>query len=179
MLSPSEILELEDILFSEQWADDALDFFGLHGLVCASAVGPRRLDRDVLFALATGQDPGASDLPPASFTELCEKLERAIRSALEQGETIELPEPEEDDPHNALENWCAGFVDGFLLMEDEWLANDEENVASLLVPMMALSSLFEDDDFQKVRESEALSQELAEQIPDALTDLYLLFHSPQ
>lgn len=179
MLSPDEILELEDVLFAEQWAEDALDFFGLHGLVCASAVGPRRLTEDELFALATGQEPGDSALPPPSFVRLREKLEKALISALDQGETVELPEPEEDDPRSALENWCAGFVEGFLLLEDEWLARDEENVASLLIPMMTLSGLFDDEDFQRTRESDELSQDLADQIPDALTDLYLLFHSPQ
>lgn len=179
MLSPNEILELEDILFAEQWADEALDFFGLHGLVCASTVGPRRLDTDILFALATGQDPGTAEQPPAAFVKLCEKLERSLRSTLEQDETIELPEPEDDDPQSALENWCAGFVDGFLLAEDEWLAEDEENVASLLVPMMTLSNLFEDEDFQTAREDDEISQQLAEQIPDALTDLYLVFNAPK
>lgn len=179
MLSPNEILELEDILFAEQWADEAFDFFGLHGLVCASVVGPRQFEPRVLFALATGQDPGSAEHPSDTFVTLCVKLEKSLRSALEQGETVELPEPEEGDPDSALENWCAGFVDGFMLAEDEWLAKDEENVASLLVPMMTLSGLFEDEDFQAARENDEVSQQLVEQIPDSLSDLYLLFHTPK
>lgn len=179
MLSPNEILELEDILFAEQWADEAFDFFGLHGLVCASVVGPRQFEPRVLFALATGQDLGSAESPPETFITLCKKLERSLRSTLEQGETVELPEPEEGDPESALENWSAGFVDGFLLAEDEWLEENEEDVASLLVPMMTLSSLFEDEDFQQAREDEEISQQLAERIPDSLSDLYLLFHTPK
>lgn len=178
MLTDEEILELEEILFADPWAEDALDFFGLHGLVCANAVGPRLLPATTLFAIATGQDDEAVTSAPATFTRLCEKLQRSIRSTLEQGESLELPEPEEDSPESALENWCAGFVEGFLYNEDEWLAADEETVAELMVPIMTLSDLFEDDDFQKARADEKLSHELAEQVPDTLTDLYLLFHSP-
>ena len=33
MLTNPEIEALEDILFAEPWGDEALDFFGLHGLV--------------------------------------------------------------------------------------------------------------------------------------------------
>ena len=92
---------------------------------------------------------------------------------------LELPEPEDGDPMNALENWCAGFVDTFLEHEEAWLqAADEDEVADLMVPMLTLSGLFEDEDFQKVRNDEKLSAKMAEAIPDSLTDLYLLFHAP-
>jgi uncharacterized protein len=47
-----------------------------------------------------------------------------------------------------------------------------------MVPMLTLSGLFEDEDFQKVRNDEKLSAKMAEAIPDSLTDLYLLFHAP-
>lgn len=99
--------------------------------------------------------------------------------ALDMGQALELPEPEDGDPMNALENWCAGFVDTFLEREEEWLeAASEEETADLLVPMLTLSGLFEDEDFQNVRNSEKLSRQMADAIPDSLTDLYLLFHAP-
>ena len=56
MLSENDIVTLEEILFAAPWADDALDFFGLHGVVSASVVGPRTLTDDEVFALATGQE---------------------------------------------------------------------------------------------------------------------------
>ncbi|MCW8978881.1 MAG: YecA family protein, partial [Marinobacter sp.] len=99
--------------------------------------------------------------------------------SLDMGQSLELPEPEDGDPMNALENWCAGFVDTFLEHEEEWLeAASEEEAADLMVPMLTLSGLFDDEDFQKVRNSEKLSRQMADAIPDSLTDLYLLFHAP-
>ncbi|TGN41313.1 YecA/YgfB family protein [Marinobacter confluentis] len=178
MLSNSDIEALEDILFAEPWGDEAVDFFGLHGIVCASVVGPVALDVNELFALATGTERAPADGTPPAFTSVVERLSRDMAHALDMGQTLELPEPEDGDPMNALENWCAGFVDTFLENEDAWLEVDEKEAADLLVPMLTLSGLFEDEDFQKVRNDEKMARQMSDAIPDSLTDLYLLFHAP-
>ncbi|MCH8497468.1 MAG: YecA family protein [Marinobacter sp.] len=179
MLTDKEIDALEDILFAEPWGDEALDFFGLHGVVCASVIGPERLTDAQIFLLATGLDSLPDQGVPAIFSQAVSKLSNSLQSSLDMGDTLELPEPEDGDPMNALENWCAGFVDTFVEHEDKWLDANEEEVADLMVPMMALSGLFEDEDFAKVKASEKLAQQMADAIPDSLTDLYLLFHAPE
>lgn len=178
MLSEQDILALEEILFAEEWADEALDFFGLHGVVAASVVGPLPLTDVEVFALCTGQEIEEIQTVPAHFAQAVENLGMTLRKAFDLGAPVELPEPEDGDPQNALENWCAGFIDAFLLHEDEWLDQGEEEVADLLVPIMSLSGLFEDEDFEKVRRNNELFQRMSDAIPDTLTDLYLLFHSP-
>jgi len=178
MLSNSDIEALEDILFAEPWGDEAVDFFGLHGVVCASVVGPVDLSVDDIFTLATGTERTPSDKTPEVFRSVVERLARDMTQALDMGQALELPEPEDGDPMNALENWCAGFVDIFLEHEDAWLEVNEKETADLLVPMLTLSGLFEDEDFQKVRNDEKLASQMSDAIPDSLTDLYLLFHAP-
>ncbi|HKK55523.1 YecA family protein [Marinobacter sp.] len=177
MLSDPDIEALEDILFAEPWGDEAVDFFGFHGIVCASVVGPVALDADDIFALATGVEPTSAVKTPEAFRASVDQLARKMARALDMGQALELPEPEDGDPMSALENWCAGFVDTFIEHEDAWLAVDEQEAADLLVPMLTLSGLFEDEDFQKVRNDETLAGQMAAAIPDSLTDLYLLFHS--
>ncbi|WP_097461088.1 YecA/YgfB family protein [Mangrovitalea sediminis] len=179
MLSEQDILALEEILFAEEWADEALDFFGLHGVVAASVVGPTALTDIEVFALSTGQEIDTVDKVPAHFAQAIENLGETLRKAFDLGAPVELPEPEDGDPHNALENWCAGFIDAFLLHEDDWLDQNEEEVADLLVPIMSLSGLFEDEDFERVRQNNDLFQRMSDAIPDTLTDLYLLFHAPE
>lgn len=179
MLSNSDIEALEDILFAEPWGDEAVDFFGLHGIVCASVVGPIALNVDEIFTLATGTERSPSDKTPEVFSSTVDRLARDMAQALDMGQTLELPEPEDGDPMNALENWCAGFVDTFLENEDAWLEVDEKEAADLLVPMLTLSGLFEDEDFQKVRNDEKMARQMSDAIPDSLTDLYLLFHAPE
>ncbi|MFN2360958.1 MAG: YecA family protein [Marinobacter sp.] len=178
MLTDSDIEALEDILFAEPWGDDALDFFGLHGVVCASVVGPVSLSTGDIFRLATGADQAPDGQLPDTFRDAVEQLARDMAHALDMGQPLELPEPEDGDPMNALENWCAGFVDTFLENEDAWLEAGEQETADLLVPMLTLSGLFEDEDFQNVRNSPNLSRDMSDAIPDSLTDLYLLFHAP-
>lgn len=178
MLSEQDILALEEILFAEEWADEALDFFGLHGVVAASVVGPQSLTDAEVFALSTGQEIEDIQSVPTHFAQAVANLGMTLRKAFDLGAPVELPEPEDGDPQNALENWCAGFIDAFLLHEDEWLDQNEEEVADLLVPIMSLSGLFEDEDFEKVRRNNQLFQRMSDAIPDTLTDLYLLFHSP-
>lgn len=178
MLSNADIEAVEDILFAEPWGEDALDFFGLHGVICASVVGPKTLEATDVFRLATGVEQLPPGGVPEVFSQAVDKLAEDMRAALDMGQTLELPEPEDGDPMNALENWCAGFVDTFLENEDQWLEIHEDDTANLMVPMMTLSGLFDDEDFRKVRESEKLSKQMADAIPDSLTDLYLLFHAP-
>ncbi len=177
MLSNSDVEALEDILFADPWGDDALDFFGLHGVICASVVGPVSLNGEAIFQLATGVDTLPASGIPEVFTQTVERLRKHLTGSLDLGQPLELPEPEDGDPMHALENWCAGFVDAFMENEDEWLGTNEAEIGELLIPMLTLSGLFEDEDFQKVRESEKLSTQMAEAIPDVLTDLYLLFHT--
>ncbi len=179
MLNNDEIEALEDILFAEPWGEESLDFFGLHGVVCASVVGPRALDSTDMFRLATGLESVSSKDVPATFATLTGKLAQGLAHALDMGQSLELPEPEDGDPMNALENWCAGFVDSFLEHEDDWLAGDESGTAELMVPMLTLSGLFDDEDFRRAREDEKLVQQMTDAIPDALTDLYLRFHAPE
>ncbi|MBB5322365.1 YecA/YgfB family protein [Marinobacter oulmenensis] len=181
MLSNRDIEALEDILFAEPWGDHALDFFGFHGVVCASVIGPVRVETEDLFRLATGSDSVPEAGVPEIFTHCVSELSRDMAHALDMGQPLELPEPEDGDPMNALENWCAGFVDTFLEHEEAWLvaASSEEDVADLMVPMLTLSGLFDDEDFQKARNNEKLSARMADTIPDSLTDLYLLFHAPE
>lgn len=179
MLTNADIEALEDILFADPWGDEALDFFGFHGVVCASVIGPANLEAEAIFRLATGSETLPGGQVPEIFAHCVKVLTKDMAHALDMGQPLELPEPEDGDPMNALENWCAGFVDTFLENEEAWLeAADEEEVADLMVPMLTLSGLFEDEDFQNVRNDEKLASRMADAIPDSLTDLYLLFHAP-
>ena len=56
---------------------------------------------------------------------------------------------------------------------------DEEAVGMLTLPMMVFSGIDEDDDqLQSVRRNGDLLEEMASEIPENLTKLYLLHHAP-
>lgn len=179
MLTNQDVETLESILFAPDQGEETLDVFGLHGVITAGVVGPVPLSADRVYAIATGQPEESGGETPAEFSTLVEQLAARIRQALEQDETLELPEPEDDDTiEEALENWCAGFTDTFLLDEDQWLGEAETTVGQLMTPILTLSNLFDDEAFQQARKDPKQLADYADAIPELLTDLYLHYHSP-
>lgn len=180
MLTDQDVETLEAILFAPDQGDEALDVFGLHGVITATVVGPVDVSVARIHAIATGQpDDEPTAEVPSGFGTLVERLAAGIRQELEQGQSLELPEPEDDEAaEEALENWCAGFTDTFLLDEDQWLGEEEEAVGQMMTPILTLSNLFDDEAFQQARKDPKRLSAYADAIPELLTDLYLHYHSP-
>ena len=176
-LSSADISALEEILFDDLFAEDSLDYFGIHGALSALAVGPCEMTSDDWIELAFGRPINASEVKAYDLVaDTLTRIFHNIRSELNQEEPIELPAETYED-REALTNWCAGFVEAFLANEEQWFEQKQELVAELLLPIMALSNLFDDEDFAEITANPKLMAQLSEQIPEVLTDLYLLFHS--
>ncbi len=175
--APEFLDTVEGILFDNDPNEDCLDLFGIHGLLCAFKVAPEAPDRKKWLSLITGDE---NQLPDASI-EILElaltQLEHQISEQLEEEEGFELPEEVFEDD-NALVNWCAGFVEGFLSSEKAWFEEqDEATVAGLLLPIMAHSELFQDEDFEDIRQNDKLMAQMVTEIADNVIDLYLLYRS--
>lgn len=151
-----------------------LDFPATHGFLCAVAVGPRfNAWLDELF------DQQVKKVPTHIIAQI--KLWLAdIQQRLANEETIEFPfEIEEADVDSSLGDWSVGFVDALFLNEDAWFVEElEEPLIELTLPMMVFSGIDEEDpQMESFRRNGQLMDELAEEIPENLTELYLLYHS--
>lgn len=156
--------------------EHGLDFAATHGFLCATVVGPEL--KDWLNHLFDGQ----AATVPAPVLEAVKNWQEAIRQTLANDELIELPfEIEEAEVDSSLGDWSVGFVDALFLNEDnDWYDFDEEAIGMLTLPMMVFSGIDEDDpQMQSVRRNGDLMDEMAGEIPDNLTKLYLLFHAPE
>ncbi|UZE94705.1 YecA/YgfB family protein [Alkalimarinus alittae] len=178
-VSDHDIDTLEDILFEDEFAEDTLDYFGVHGLACAFVVGPIKITDKAITELVFNEHKGIS---PEKLTEaeaIIAKLRNGISAELSAGRTIELPfdDAEEEYYQEALTNWCAGFVEGFLDHEAAWFERSQDLVAELLLPIMSLSQLFNDEDFSEINNNEKIMDQFEEQLPELMTDLFLFFHS--
>ncbi len=155
--------------------EHGLDFAATHGFLCATVVGPAL--KDWLNHLFDGQK---GQVPPRVL-EAVQAWQDDIRQTLANDETIELPfEIEEAEVDSSLGDWSIGFVDALFLNEDnDWYAVDEEAIGLLTLPMMVFSGIDEDDaQMQSVRRNGDLMEEMAHEIPENLTKIYLLFHAP-
>lgn len=161
---------------------DGLDYVATHGFLTALTVGPDTPSAEAwLKELFDGQ-PLSAD--PARAAELAADLEawrKEIHATLYHGQALRLPCPltlkatESTD----LNDWCAGFMEGMFMKEASWYDANEDLVADLTLPMVVLSDLIDDPELQHIRRDQKLNRELAQQIPDVLTELYLHFHAPK
>jgi uncharacterized protein len=182
-LSENQIEQLEDILFAEHLNDEALDYFGFHGLVCSSIIGPVSPDDNTLISLIFGSDDiTLSEAERSTLTDAIALVKQSLKDEINEGIDISLPyavEADNDDAHYdaCLESWCIGFMEGFFYREKAWFIKGEDVVAELLLPIMALSGLFDSDEFQEIRRNEKLLSQFEEIMPEQLVDIFLFYHS--
>lgn len=178
-LSDTSIDRIEELLFDDQFSDDTLDYFGLHGLTCASVVGPSQLEPNTI--VETCIDGNTDNIPEEELEHLHDCIQvimHEIQTALDEGSAIHLPYEDEDELYeDALASWCAGFVEGLLLNEELWFSKDEEVSAELLLPYMAWSGLFDNEDFAPILNNKKLMAQLETAVAEQLTDIYLFYHS--
>jgi uncharacterized protein len=95
---------------------------------------------------------------------------------------LELPcdldlgeEPDDSD----IRGWCIGFMEGVFMREAAWFETAEEEVSELLLPIMVGSGLFDEEaEFADIAKDADLMDDMVEQIPEALTALFLLCQAP-
>lgn len=179
-LNEDEVDLLESFLFSDAVSEEALDYPSLHGLLTAVAICPQQIpDAEWLESLFDGQPQYANAERQAQIEGLLQREYLGICEELDHEEPPELPCDLSLDEDSLLTVWCQGFMEGVFMREEAWFGEQEEEVAELLLPIMIASELFEDDpELQKMRKDQSLIQGLCEEIPDLLTDLYLLFRVP-
>lgn len=171
---------LEDFLDSEA-NEHGLDFLGAHGFLTALTVGPRGgLDDAALAAFFEDADPVADAGQSALIRDQLRAWQKSIHAVLYHGVRLELPCPLVSSPTeaNELSDWCVGFMEGLFLDEERWYAGHEDDIADLTLPMVVISDLIDDPDLQVLRRDRKLLKEMTLQIPELITEIYLLFHAP-
>ena len=153
-----------------------LDFAATHGFLSAIAVGPK-FDRwlEELF------DSNHKKIPVEIINQIKIWL-NTLQQSLANEEGIEFPfEIEEADVESSLGDWSVGFVDAMFLNEEAWFTDEfEEQLVDLTLPIMVFSGVDEEDpQMESFRRNGQLMDELAEEIPDNLNELYLMYHTPE
>lgn len=152
-----------------------LDFAATHGFLCAVAVGPElKTWLSLLF------DENEKKVP-AQVIEQVKQWLTDIRQTLANEELIEFPfEIEEADVDSSLGDWSVGFVDAMFLNEEAWFTDEiEDTLVELTLPIMVFSGIDEEDpQMESFRRNGQLMDDLAQEIPENLTDIYLLYHAP-
>lgn len=171
---------LADWLDAEERHEDCFDIHGLHGFFTALFLCGEPIS-DEWLASAIGQP--LTDLPEQeaiSFANQCVDLYKLISDELYSDSDISLTfEPTVSWQDSDMEAWCQGFMEVVFELPDAWQHKDEEQLSVLLLPIETASGFFSDEpDFQKLYKQPKLLKQMFDDIPELLTDLYLLFHAP-
>ncbi|MGY2463553.1 YecA family protein [Vreelandella sulfidaeris] len=184
LLDDEQLDRLDDFLDSDQVDEDALDLISAHGFLVALAVAPSEVSPTQWLAeLFQGEPRYADDAERNEIITLLTLLRDNAVSVLEQGGLPELPfeltlggEPAEETP---IGDWCAGFMEGVFSDESAWFQDDEEAAATLLLPFMLLSGLFDDEpDMAELAKDQQRQESLVVQLPELVLDLYLHYRVP-
>ncbi|WP_447895187.1 YecA/YgfB family protein [Vreelandella sp. GE22] len=184
LLDDEQLDRLDDFLDSDRVGEDALDLISAHGFLVALAVAPSEQPHDTWLKELFQGEPDYQDAAERDeITGLLATLRDNAVSVLEQGGLPELPfelsldgiAPEE----TPIGDWCAGFMEAVFSDESAWFQDDEEAAATLLLPFMLLSGLFDDEpDMQDLAGDTARQEELVAQLPELVLDLYLHYRVP-
>lgn len=185
LITEEDLDQLEAFLLSDQVSDETLDLIGAHGFLFALCIGPGVVaDQEWLEQLFDTEPQWETPEQKQHIESLLLNLKYTISHDLANDQEILLPceltlevlDDEEDTTDLTI--WSQGFMEGVFMREEDWFSNSEDEVAGLLLPIMVASDLFEDTEILDVRGDRALCEEMAEQIPEVLVDLYLQFHAP-
>ncbi len=175
-----DIDQLADWLESDDRNEDCFDIHGLHGFLTALFLCSEPLSDEWLNSAI---DQPLSDLPEEEaigFANGCVELYKSISDELYSDDNLSLTfEPTTDYENSDMEAWCQGFMEVVFELPDAWQHKDEEQLALLMLPIETASGFFADEpDFKKLYSQPALLKQMFNDIPELLTDIYLLLNAP-
>ena len=185
-LSDDELDRLETFIFSDVVSEDSLDLIGIHGFLCALNISPvPAAEEEWMDVLFDGVPKWTSTEQEKEITSTLNRWKSSIYSDLSNDSELGMPcelTLETKNEESELEIWAQAFMEGVFLNEDEWFSegtSKEETVAELMLPIMVVSNLFDEKEFKDIRKNRAVTEQMANEIPDILVDLFLLFHAPE
>ncbi len=161
--------------------DESFDAIMGHGYLTAQVISPRPNSPEQICAIMFPQ-PEQTGLSTEELTLQIQGVLALLDSQFQDDENgFDIPvaiDEDEDLLDSELADWCAGFLEAHMSQEEEWLAHNEQEVAELLLPIAALSGIFADEeDFEAMSGNPELLEDMADQLPEVLVELYLLMRT--
>jgi len=179
----AEFSKLEALLNDEAVGEECLSFIEAHAYLSASIISPRQTSAEQLLEEIVGE--GFATLDAERKSELQAEisgLTKFIERQLLAGEALDLPlelDMDDDENFEDLESWCFSFMEKHLADEDAWFEQGGDEIAQMLLPVVAASGIFEDPEIDNIRQDKDLFFNMIADIPELMIDLYVVFHEKQ
>lgn len=182
-LDDLELDTLEAFLESDRVHEECQNFVMAHGFLTALAICPFTISEEQWLPVIFEDTPEfESEKQQKQILQLLSRLSLDIQKELESEDEFVIPCEIEMGPSpeelSELQEWATGFMEGVFMTEQHWFESEKEEViAELLLPVMVASDLFDDEEVVQIRQSEKLTQSCIEQIPEVVTDLFLVLRT--
>lgn len=182
-LDDLELETLENFLESDQVHEECQNFVMAHGFLTALAICPASLKEGTWLPIIFEETPQfQNEKEEKQITQYLSRLYLDIQKELESEDGFLVPCELEmgttPDELSELQEWASGFMEGVFMTESHWFESEkEELVAELLLPIMVASDLFDDEEVSQIRTSEKLTSSCIAQIPEVVTDLFLVLRT--
>ncbi len=182
-LDDLELETLENFLESDQVHEECQNFVMAHDFLTALAVCPSVVPEDKWLPVIFEETPQfESEKQEKQILQYLSRLFTDIQQELESEDGFmvpcELEMGESPEELSELQEWATGFMEGVFMTESHWFESEkEEVVAELLLPIMVASDLFDDEEVVQIRTSEKLTNSCIAQIPEVVTDLFLVLRT--
>ena len=179
-----QLTRLQAFLDADELHEEALDYIAAHGYLTALSICPDPVpDREWIDALFAEPPHYRDDVERESIETTLAQLKAHIGRLLAADDDLELPCDIDlgDDPDDSdIRGWCIGFMEGVFLREGVWFEDAEDEVSELLLPIMVGSGLFDEQpEFDEIARDRQLVDDMVAQIPELLTNLFLLCQAPE
>ncbi|CAD5109661.1 UPF0149 family protein [Zestomonas carbonaria] len=179
-----QLTRLQAFLDADELHEEALDYIAAHGYLTALSICSEPVpEREWIDALFSEPPHYRDDIERESIETTLVQLKAHITRLLAADDDLELPCDLDlgDDPDDSdIRGWCIGFMEGVFLREAIWFENAEDEVSELLLPIMVGSGLFDEQpEFADIARNRELADDMVDQIPEALTALFLLLNAPE
>ena len=182
-LDDLELETLENFLESDQVHEECQNFVMAHGFLTALAICPAPTTEDQWLPVIFEETPQFENAKQEKqiiqyLTRLFVDIQKELES--EDGFMVpcELEMGQSPEELSELQEWATGFMEGVFMTESQWFESEkEEVVAELLLPIMVASDLFDDEEVVQIRQSEKLTDSCIAQIPEVVTDLFLVLRT--
>lgn len=182
-LDDLELETLETFLESDQVHEECQNFVMAHGFLTALAVCPSSTPEEQWLPIIFEDTPQFdNEKQEKQILQFLSRLYLDIQKELESEDEFlvpcELEMGASADELSELQEWASGFMEGVFMTEQHWFESEkEETVAELLLPIMVASDLFDDEEVIQIRSSDKLTQSCIAQIPEVITDLFLVLRT--
>ncbi|MFA5243649.1 MAG: UPF0149 family protein [Sulfuricella sp.] len=151
IMTEQELDQLEELLDSDIFKDEAMSLDALQGFLCAVASGPELVPPSVWMHEALGESPAYKSLEQAQqVANLVMQFYNSIATALSNGDDFDLILYAFEENHEQLDYvpWCDAYVYGTQIGESNWFdaaGEFAEDLSEKMEVFFLLSGLLKED----------------------------------